>query len=122
TISASRLAKGVIWTDSTDGLLYVSPNGGRDWQNVTPPALQPFTRVNIIEASPHDPGTAYVAANRYQLDDYRPYIFKTTDYGRSWQAIASGIPERSFVRTVREDPRRKGLLFAGTETGVYYSL
>ena len=101
--------------------MYVSRNGGRDWQNVTPPALQPFTRVNIIEASPHDAGTAYVAANRYQLDDYRPYIFKTTDYGRSWQTLASGIPERSFVRTVREDPKRRGLLFAGTETGVYYS-
>src|SRR5436190_4887757 len=121
TIAESRLAKGVIWTGSDDGLVYVSRNGGRDWQNVTPPALQPFTRVNIIEASPHDAGTAYVAANRYQLDDYRPYMFKTTDYGRSWQALASGIPERSFVRTVREDPKRRGLLFAGTETGVYYS-
>ena len=80
-----------------------------------------FTRVNIIEASPHDAGTAYLAANRYQLDDFRPFIFKTADYGRTWQAVASGIPERSFVRTVREDPNRKGLLFAGTETGVYYS-
>jgi hypothetical protein len=78
--------------------------------------------VNIIEASPHDPGTAYVAANRYQLDDVRPYIFKTTDYGTSWQQITSGIPERSFVRTVREDPARRDLLFAGAETGVYYSL
>jgi photosystem II stability/assembly factor-like uncharacterized protein len=121
TIAESRLAKGVLWTGSDDGLVYVSRNGGRDWQNVTPPALQPFTRVNIIEASPHDAGTAYLAANRYQLDDYRPYMFKTTDYGRSWQAMASGIPEHSFVRTVREDPKRRGLLFAGTETGVYYS-
>ena len=122
TIAESRVVRGVIWTGSDDGLVHVTRNGGRDWQNVTPPSLQPFTRVNIIEASPHDAGTAYVAANRYQLDDYRPYIFKTADYGRSWQAIASGIPERSFVRTIREDPRRKGLLFAGTETGVYYSL
>src|SRR4029077_18140740 len=94
----------------------------RDWQNVTPAALQPFTRVNIIEASPHDAGTAYLAVNRYQLDDYRPYIFKTTDYGKSWQQIGSGIPERSFVRTVREDPARKDLLVHGTETGVYFSL
>jgi hypothetical protein len=78
--------------------------------------------VNIIEASPHDPGTAYVAATRYQLDDFRPFIFKTTDYGKSWRQIASGMPERSFVRTVREDPARRDLLFAGTETGVYYSL
>jgi hypothetical protein len=122
TIAESRREKGVIWTGSDDGLVQLTRNGGRDWQNVTPPALQPFTRVNIIEASPHDPGTAYIAANRYQLDDFRPSIFKTTDYGRSWQAIASGIPERSFVRTVREDPTRRGLLFAGTETGVYYSL
>jgi photosystem II stability/assembly factor-like uncharacterized protein len=122
TIAESGQTKGVIWTGSDDGLVYVTRNAGRNWQNVTPPGLQPFTRVNIIEASPHDAATAYVAANRYQLDDFRPYIFKTTDYGSSWQAIASGIPERSFVRTVREDPKRKGLLVAGTETGVFYSL
>jgi photosystem II stability/assembly factor-like uncharacterized protein len=122
TIAESKREKGVIWTGSDDGLVQVTRNGGRDWQNVTPPALQPFTRVNIIEASPHDPGTAYVAANRYQLDDFKPYLFKTTDYGRSWLQVASGIPERSFVRTVREDPTRRDLLFAGTEGGVYYSL
>jgi len=121
TIAESRVTKGVIWTGSDDGLVQVTRNGGRDWQNVTPPALQPFTRINIIEASPHDAGTAYIAVNRYQLDDVRPYLFKTADYGKSWQAIASGIPERSFARTIREDPKRKGLLFAGTETGVYYS-
>jgi photosystem II stability/assembly factor-like uncharacterized protein len=121
-IAESPKEKGVIWTGSDDGLVQVTRNGGRDWQNVTPPPLQPFTRVNIIEASPHDPGTAYVAANRYQLDDLHPYIFKTADYGKTWQAIAGGLPERSFVRTVREDPKRKDLLFAGTETGVQYSL
>ncbi len=122
TIAESPVTRGVIWTGSDDGLVYVTRDGGREWQNVTPAALQPFTRVNIIEASPHDAGTAYLAVNRYQLDDFRPYIFKTADYGRSWQAIASGMPERSFVRTVREDPERKGLLFAGTETGVYFSI
>jgi photosystem II stability/assembly factor-like uncharacterized protein len=121
TIAESSVTKGVIWTGSDDGLVQVTRNGGRDWQNVTPSALQPFTRINIIEASPHDAGTAYIAVNRYQLDDVRPYLFKTADYGKSWQAIASGIPERSFARTIREDPKRKGLLFAGTETGVYYS-
>jgi len=121
TIAESGVTKGVIWTGSDDGLVQVTRNGGRDWQNVTPSALQPFTRINIIEASPHDAGTAYIAVNRYQLDDVRPYLFKTADYGKSWQAIASGIPERSFARTIREDPKRKGLLFAGTETGVYYS-
>src|SRR6185295_8487553 len=88
----------------------------------TPPAIQPYTRINIIEASPHDAATAFVAATRYQLDDNHPYIYKTTDYGRSWQAIVSGIPERTFVRTVREDPKRRNLLYAGTETGVYFSL
>ncbi len=122
TIAESRRQRGLIWAGSDDGLVHITRNGGREWQNVTPPALQPFARVNIVEASPHDPGTAYLAVNRYQLDDFRPYIFKTSDYGKSWQSIASGIPDRSFVRTVREDPKRKGLLYAGTETGVYFSL
>jgi photosystem II stability/assembly factor-like uncharacterized protein len=121
TIAESRVTKGVIWTGSDDGVVQVTRDGGRTWQNVTPPALQPFSRVNIIEASPHDAGAAYLAVNRYQLDDVRPYIFKTADYGKTWQSIAAGISERSFVRTVREDPKRKGLLFAGTEFGVFYS-
>jgi hypothetical protein len=111
----------VIWAGSDDGLVQVTRNGGREWKNVTPPDVQPFTRINIIDASPHDPGTAYVAANRYQLDDVRPYIYKTTDFGRSWQPIVGGLPERGFVRTVREDPVKKDLLFAGTESAVYYS-
>jgi photosystem II stability/assembly factor-like uncharacterized protein len=122
TIAESPRDKNVIWTGSDDGLIHVTRNGGRDWQNVTPPAMQPWTRVNIIEASPHDAGTAFAAVNRYQLDDFKPYIFKTTDFGTTWQPIVSGIAERSFVRSVREDPKRKDLLFAGTETGVYYSL
>src|SRR5260370_10245906 len=122
TIAESPREKGVIGTGSDDGLVYVTRNGGRDWQNVTARSLQPYTRVNIVEASPHDPGTAYLAVNRYQLDDFRPSILKTADYGKSWHAITSGIAERSFVRTVREDPVRKDLLFAGTQTGVYYSL
>jgi len=122
TIAESPKEKGVIWAGSDDGLIHVTRNGGRDWQNVTPPAIQPYTRINIIDASPHDAATAFVAANRYQLDDYRPYVYKTTDYGKSWQAITSGIPERAFARTVREDPVRKNLLYAGTESGVYFSL
>ena len=121
TLAESPREKGVIWTGSDDGLVHVTRNGGRDWKNVTPPDVQPFTRINIIDASPHDPGTAYVAANRYQLDDVRPYIYKTTDFGRSWQPIVGGLPERGFVRTVREDPVKKDLLFAGTESAVYYS-
>ncbi|PYR21469.1 MAG: glycosyl hydrolase [Acidobacteria bacterium] len=122
TIAESPREKGVIWTGSDDGLIHLTRNGGRDWQNVTPPAIRPFTRINMIDASPHDPATAFVAVNRYQLDDFHPYIFKTTDYGRSWQAIANGLPARSFVRTVREDPKRRNLLYAGTETGVHFSL
>jgi photosystem II stability/assembly factor-like uncharacterized protein len=122
TIAESPRDRNVIWTGSDDGLIHVTRNAGRDWQDVTPPALQPWSRVNIIEASPHDAGTAFAAVNRYQLDDYKPYIYKTTDFGKTWQSIASGIAERSFVRTVREDPKRKDLLYAGTETGVYFSL
>ncbi|MCA1586984.1 MAG: glycosyl hydrolase, partial [Acidobacteria bacterium] len=109
TIAESRREKSLIWAGSDDGLVHVTRNGGRDWHNVTPSAMPPYTRVNIIEASPHDAGTAYLAVNRHQLDDYRPYVFKTTDFGKSWQSIGSGIPERSFVRTIREDPKRKEL-------------
>jgi photosystem II stability/assembly factor-like uncharacterized protein len=122
TLAESPKQQGLIWTGSDDGLIHVTRNGGRDWQNVTPAAIQPYTRINIIEPSPHDAGTAFAAVNRYQLDDFHPYIYKTTDYGKTWQAIANGIPERSFVRTVREDPKRPNLLYAGTETGVYFSL
>jgi photosystem II stability/assembly factor-like uncharacterized protein len=122
TIAESPREAGTIWAGSDDGLVHVTRNGGRDWQNVTPQALQPYTRVNVIEASPHDAGTAYLAVTRYQLDDFRPSIFKTTDYGKNWQQITSGIPEHSFVRVVREDPARKDLLYAGTERGVFYSL
>src|SRR5262245_62590998 len=86
------------------------------------PSISPYTLSNIIVAAPHDAAIAFVAANRYQLDDYRPYLYKTSDYGRSWQPIANGIPERAFVRTVREDPKRRDLLYAGTEAGVYFSL
>ena len=121
TMAESPKQQGVIWTGSDDGLIQVTRNGGGEWQNVTPPAIQPYTRINIIEPSPHDAGTAFAAVNRYQLDDFHPYIYKTTDYGKTWQAIANGIPERSFVRTVREDPKRPNLLYAGTETGVYFS-
>ena len=102
TIAESRQTKGVIWTGSDDGLVHVTRNGGRDWQNVTPPALQPFTRVNIIEASPHDAGTAYLAVNRYQLDDFRPYIFKTADYG----SIVAGDRVRHPRAQLRPDGSR----------------
>jgi len=99
----------------------VTRDGGKSWQNVTPKELPEWALVSTVEASPHDAGVAYVAATRYKLDDFRPYVYKTTDYGRSWKKIVTGIPETHFVRVVREDPARRGLLFAGTEFGMYVS-
>jgi photosystem II stability/assembly factor-like uncharacterized protein len=113
--------KGVFWAGSDDGLIHVSRDGGHRWDNVTPPGLPEWTLVSIIDVSPHDPATAYVAATRYKLDDTRPYLFKTNDYGQSWQHISNGIPDGDFTRVIREDPNRRGLLYAGTETGIYVS-
>src|SRR5579885_1595943 len=94
---------------------------GKNWTKVTPPDLPEFALISIIEPSAHDPAKAYVAATRYKLQDNRPYLYKTTDYGKSWTKIVGGIPDWDFTRTIREDPERPGLLFAGTETGVYVS-
>jgi photosystem II stability/assembly factor-like uncharacterized protein len=121
-IAASRVDKNVIWTGSDDGLIYITRDNGKKWVNVTPADLPEWTRINIIEASPFEAGTAYVAANRYQLNDDRPLIYKTADYGKTWKLLVRGIPANVFARTVREDPVRKGLLYAGTETGVYVSM
>jgi photosystem II stability/assembly factor-like uncharacterized protein len=120
-LAESPLVKGLIWTGSDDGLVQVTRDGGRTWTDVTPRDLGPFTRISIIEASHFAPGTAYLAANRYQLQDMAPYVYKTTDYGRTWRKIVRGIPATEFVRVVREDPVRRGLLFAGTERGVWVS-
>jgi photosystem II stability/assembly factor-like uncharacterized protein len=120
-LAESPLVKGLIWAGSDDGLIHLTRDGGRTWADVTPRGLGDFTRVATIAASHYAPGTAYVAANRYQLEDPAPYIWKTTDYGRTWTAIVNGIPATEFVRVVREDPVRRGLLFAGTERGVWVS-
>jgi len=117
----SPLSKGLIWAGTDDGLVQLTRDGGQHWENVTPKELPPWSRVSLIEASPHDAAKAYVAVDRHQNDDLRPYIFKTTDYGKTWTKITSGIPETSFARAVREDTQRKGLLFAWTETGVFVS-
>lgn len=112
--------KGVIWTGSDDGLVQLTRDNGKTWTNVTPKGLAECL-VNAIEVSPHEPGTAYIATTRYKFNDYTPGIYKTTDYGKTWVNLSKGIPYGAFTRVVREDPVRKGLLFAGTETGVYVS-
>jgi photosystem II stability/assembly factor-like uncharacterized protein len=112
---------GTIWAGSDDGLIHVTRDGGAHWENVTPKDLPPWTRVSIIEASHFDLGTAYVAANRYQLDDNEPYLYRTTDFGKSWTRIDAGIARDQFTRVIREDPARRGLLYVGTERGVWVS-
>ena len=122
TIAESPLRKGLIWTGSDDGRIHITRNDGRRWTDVTPPDLPPRTIVSRIDPSPFEAGGAYVAAIRYKVDDMRPYIYKTSDFGRSWETITDGLPEDDFVRVVRADPDRPGLLYAGTETAVYFSL
>lgn len=112
--------KGVFWTGSDDGLVHITKNSGENWENVTPKGLQECL-VNAIEVSPHDPGTAYIATTRYKFNDYTPALYKTTDYGKNWTNISTGIPYGSFTRVVREDATRKNLLYAGTEKGIYIS-
>jgi photosystem II stability/assembly factor-like uncharacterized protein len=118
----SPLEPGLFWAGSDDGLIHLSRDGGRNWQDVTPPELGEWALVSVIEPSPHDPAAAYVAATRYKLDDPTPLLLKTSNYGASWNLITTGIRAGDITRVVREDPERRGLLFAGTETGVYLSL
>jgi photosystem II stability/assembly factor-like uncharacterized protein len=110
-----------LWAGSDDGRIHITRNGGKSWIEITPKDLPKFSTVSIIEASKHDPGTAYVAAYRYQVDDRAPYVYKTTDYGKTWSKIIKGIKPQDFARSVREDHKKKGLLFLGTENGVYAS-
>jgi photosystem II stability/assembly factor-like uncharacterized protein len=110
-----------IWAGSDDGKIHITRDGGTNWSDITPTELPKFSRVSIIEESLHRPGTLFVAANRYQVDDRQPYVFKTHDYGKTWTKIINGIEDGHFARAVREDPIRQGLLFLGTEHGVYFS-
>ncbi|OZV68146.1 WD40/YVTN/BNR-like repeat-containing protein [Winogradskyella aurantia] len=112
--------KGIIWAATDDGVLQLTKNGGETWDNVTPKGL-PETLINAIEVSPHDKATAYIATTRFKFNDYTPAIYKTTNYGKSWTNISSGIPQGAYTRVVREDTKRKDLLFAGTELGMYIS-
>ncbi|HEX9165735.1 MAG TPA: glycosyl hydrolase, partial [Gemmatimonadales bacterium] len=122
TVAESPLEKGVIWTGSDDGLVHITRDGGATWTNVTPKGIPEWMRMSIIEASHHAKGTAYLAGNRYQLNDFAPYLFKTKDYGQTWTPITTGIAPSEFTRVIREDPIRPGLLFAGTERGVWVSV
>jgi hypothetical protein len=123
TVMESPLQAGTIWIGTDDGLVHVTRDLGKNWANVTPPSsLMPeWIQINSIEASPNDPATAYVAATMYKHDDNRPYLYRTNDYGKTWKKIVTGIPETTFTRVIREDPNKRGLLYAGTETGVYIS-
>lgn len=117
----SPLERGLLWCGSDDGLIHVSRNGGQKWDKVTPPDLPEWSQINSIEAHPTEKGGLYVAATRYKLDDFRPYLYKTTDYGKTWTKIVNGIKADHFTRVIRADPKRKGLLYAGTESGMYIS-
>jgi photosystem II stability/assembly factor-like uncharacterized protein len=120
-VAESPREKGLIWVGTDDGWVHVTRDAGKNWTNVTPRGMPEWSMISIIDASPHDAATACVAVDRHKSDDFRPYIYKTSDYGQSWTKITNGLPDNSFVHAVREDPKRKGLLFAGTETGVYVS-
>jgi photosystem II stability/assembly factor-like uncharacterized protein len=121
TIAPSFQDANTIWVGSDDGLIHVTRDGGANWTNVTPPELPEFARISLIEASPHTNGIAYVSANRYQLDDQKPYVYKTADFGKTWTPIVNGIKDNHFARQIREDIKRKGLLYLGTEHGIYVS-
>jgi hypothetical protein len=120
-LAESPIAKGLLWVGTDDGLIQLTKDEGKTWTNVTPKDMPEWSRVSLIDASPFDAGTAYVAVDRHQFDDLRPYIYKTSDYGKSWTKLTQGIPDTTFVRAVREDPKKRGLLYAGTEQGLFVS-
>jgi photosystem II stability/assembly factor-like uncharacterized protein len=120
-LAESPLEKGTIWAGTDDGLVQLTRDGGQHWSNVTSKEFGDWSLISIIEPSPFSASTAYVAVDRHKLDDFKPYIFKTSDYGKSWSKITNGLPDNSYAHAVREDPKHKGLLFAGTENGVYIS-
>ncbi len=112
---------GLIWAGSDDGLVHLTRNGGKDWENVTPASMPEWMMINSIDPDPFRKGAAFIAGTRYKLGDYAPYLYHVTDYGKSWRLITKGIGEEHFTRVVRADPKREGLLYAGTESGMYLS-
>ena len=121
TLAPSRQDVNTIWAGSDDGWVHITRDGGKNWERITPPDLPEFARISLIDASPHQNGVAYLAANRYQMGDRKPYVYKTADFGKTWQKIVSGIPDTDFPRVIREDIKRRGLLYVGTEHGIYVS-
>lgn len=117
----SPYEEGLLWTGSDDGLIHISRDGGENWENVTPPDMPEWMMINSIEVDPFVKGGAYVAGTRYKMGDFKPYLYKTKDYGQRWELIVDGIEDEHFTRVVRADPERQGLLYAGTETGMYIS-
>jgi photosystem II stability/assembly factor-like uncharacterized protein len=117
----SQYEKNLIWTGSDDGLIHISRDGGDSWTNVTPAIMPEWMMINSIDPDPYTPGGAYVAGTRYKMGDYTPYLYRTSDYGASWTLITNGIPDDHFTRVVRADPKRRGTLYAGTESGIYIS-
>jgi len=122
TIAPSPLNRDLIWAGSDTGLIHLTRDGGKNWKDVTPPGLSDWSKISLIEASHFDPAVAYAAVDRGRLDDQTPYLYRTRDYGATWQLVTNGISAPAFLHAVREDSESKGLLFAGTEFGVYVSL
>ena len=121
TFAESYVKQGIFWAGSDDGLMHVSQDGGKNWTKSTIAGLPDWALMSMVEASHYDAGTAYLAATRYKIDDTKPYLFKTKDFGKTWTKITNGIPDHAFTRVIREDPNKKGLLYCGTEYGVYVS-
>ena len=117
----SSLKEGLIWVGSDDGLVHITKDGGENWENVTPKGMPEWMMINSIEPSVFDPGTCYIAGTKYKTGDFAPYLYKTTNYGKSWTKITRGINSEHYTRVLREDPKQQGLLYAGTETGMYIS-
>ena len=117
----SPLKEGLMWVGSDDGLVHLTQDGGKTWANITPKNLPEWMMINSVDPSPFDPATCYIAGTRYKMGDFTPYLYKTNDYGATWQKITKGIAKEHFTRVLRADPKRKGLLYAGTETGMYIS-
>ena len=120
-VAESPVQKDLIWGGTDDGLIHLTRDGGKNWTNITPKQMPEWSMISLIDPSPRTAAAAYVAVDRHKLDDFRPYIYKTSDFGKTWTKITAGIPDGTYVHAVREDPKKRGLLYAGTETGVYVS-